>query len=50
MWLSASAFFNQYFRIYSPISFGQKVDKKGEFIREYVPERKQLKAEQKERR
>ncbi len=33
MWLSASAFFNQYFRVYSPITFGKKYDKDGKFIR-----------------
>lgn len=38
MWLSCSAFMSQYFRVYSPISFGQKSDKKGLFIRKYVPE------------
>lgn len=36
-WLSASAFFNQFFRVYSPIVFGQKYDKNGNFIRHYVP-------------
>jgi cryptochrome len=38
MWLSASAFFHQYFRVYSPIAFGKKTDPNGEFIRKYVPE------------
>ncbi|KAF4518708.1 (6-4)-photolyase(1) [Ephemera danica] len=38
MWLSASAFFHQYFRVYSPIAFGKKTDKDGSFIRKYVPE------------
>ena len=37
MWLSASAFFHQYVRVYSPIAFGQKYDKQGAFIRKYVP-------------
>lgn len=40
MWLSCSAFMHQYYRVYSPISFGQKWDKKGDFVREYVPELK----------
>lgn len=33
MWLSASAFFHQYFRVYSPIEFGKKTDKDGDYIR-----------------
>ncbi|KAM5351473.1 hypothetical protein ACJ41O_004196 [Fusarium nematophilum] len=37
-WLSCTAFFSQYFRCYSPVSFGQKWDKEGTFIRRYVPE------------
>jgi cryptochrome len=37
MWLSASAFFHQYFRIYSPATFGQKYDKKGTYVRKYLP-------------
>lgn len=38
MWLSASAFFYQYFRVYSPVVFGKKTDKNGDYIRKYVPE------------
>lgn len=38
MWLSASAYFYQYFRVYSPVAFGKKTDKNGEYIRKYVPE------------
>ncbi|KAK3103392.1 hypothetical protein FSP39_018906 [Pinctada imbricata] len=37
MWLSASAFFHQYFRVYSPVAFGKKTDKNGDFIRKYIP-------------
>jgi cryptochrome len=37
MWLSASAFFSAYFRVYSPIAFGKKTDKTGEYIRKYIP-------------
>lgn len=37
MWLSCSAFFNAYFRCYSPVAFGRKWDKKGDFIRHYLP-------------
>ncbi|GKU20218.1 cryptochrome [Fusarium langsethiae] len=43
-WLSCSAFFSQYFRCYSPVAFGQKWDKKGDFIRRYVPELKDMDA------
>jgi cryptochrome len=38
MWLSASAFFNQYYRVYSPVTFGKKYDADGKFIRRFVPE------------
>nr|XP_040234734.2 cryptochrome-1 [Anopheles coluzzii] len=38
MWLSASAFFHQYFRVYSPVAFGKKTDPEGKFIKKYVPE------------
>ncbi|CAL1529568.1 unnamed protein product [Lymnaea stagnalis] len=37
MWLSASAFFNQYFRVYSPIAFGKKTDPNGDYIKKYIP-------------
>lgn len=40
MWLSASAFYYLYFRVYSPVAFGKKTDKDGEYIRKYVPELK----------
>jgi cryptochrome len=40
MWLSASCFFYQYFRVYSPIAFGKKTDKNGDYIRKWVPELK----------
>lgn len=38
MWLSASAFFHQFFRVYSPVAFGKKTDPEGRYIRKYVPE------------
>uniref|UniRef100_A0A8D8QV99 Cryptochrome-2 n=1 Tax=Cacopsylla melanoneura TaxID=428564 RepID=A0A8D8QV99_9HEMI len=38
MWLSASAFFHQFFRVYSPVAFGKKTDKFGTYIKKYVPE------------
>lgn len=37
MWLSASGFFHQYFRVYSPVSFGKKTDVNGDFIRHFIP-------------
>ncbi|OAA78012.1 cryptochrome-2 [Akanthomyces lecanii RCEF 1005] len=43
-WLSCTAFFTQYFRMYSPISFPQKWDKNGDFVRHWVPELKNLSA------
>jgi cryptochrome len=36
-WLSASAFFSQYFRVYSPIAFGKQYDPKGTYIRHFLP-------------
>lgn len=32
-WLSASAFFHQFFRVYSPVAFGKKTDKSGAYIK-----------------
>ena len=43
-WLSCTAFFAQFFRVYSPIAFPQKWDKEGKFVRKYVPELKNLDA------
>ncbi|XP_069804452.1 cryptochrome-1-like isoform X1 [Dendropsophus ebraccatus] len=37
MWLSASAFFHQFFRVYSPVAFGKKTDKNGDYIKKYLP-------------
>eukprot|EP00775_Hariotina_reticulata_P005382 gene5382-5617_t len=42
MWLSATAFFNQYYRVYSPVTFGKKYDPEGRFIRRFVPQLAQL--------
>ncbi len=36
-WLSASTFFHEYWRVYSPIEFGKKTDKNGDYIRKYLP-------------
>ncbi|KAJ3005293.1 hypothetical protein HKX48_000764 [Thoreauomyces humboldtii] len=44
MWLSCSAFFHGYFRVYSPIAFGKGWDKHGDLIRRYVPELKDFPA------
>lgn len=38
MWLSCSAFFHQYYRVYGPVSFPKKYDPHGAFVRKYVPE------------
>jgi len=37
LWLSASAFFSQYHRIYSPITFGKKYDPEGHYVRHFLP-------------
>ncbi|TPX09775.1 uncharacterized protein E0L32_008966 [Thyridium curvatum] len=37
-WLSCSAFFAQFYRCYSPVSFGRKWDPEGAFVRRWVPE------------
>lgn len=36
--LSCTAFFSQFYRCYSPVSFGKKWDPEGTFVRHYVPE------------
>ena len=37
-WLSCTAFFAQFHRVYSPVVFPSKWDKEGVFVRKYVPE------------
>lgn len=37
LWLSSSAFYHQYYRVYSPIAFPKKTDKSGQFVRKYLP-------------
>lgn len=37
MWLSASSFFYQYFRVYSPVTYGKKYDPEGRFVRHFLP-------------
>ncbi|XP_029952200.1 cryptochrome circadian regulator 5 [Salarias fasciatus] len=36
-WLSASTFFHQFYRVYSPVAFGKKTDKRGDYIKKYLP-------------
>jgi cryptochrome len=38
MWLSASAFYYQYYRIYSPVAFPKSTDPSGALVRRWVPE------------
>ena len=33
MWLSASAFFHRYTRIFCPVRFGKRTDPEGQYIR-----------------
>lgn len=42
LWLSSSAFFSAYFRVYSPSTFGKKWDPEGKFIRKYIPQLKRM--------
>uniref|UniRef100_K3WWY4 Photolyase/cryptochrome alpha/beta domain-containing protein n=1 Tax=Globisporangium ultimum (strain ATCC 200006 / CBS 805.95 / DAOM BR144) TaxID=431595 RepID=K3WWY4_GLOUD len=42
LWLSSSAFFSAYFRVYSPSTFGKKWDPEGKFIRKYIPQLKKM--------
>ncbi len=37
MWLSASSFFYQYFRVYGPHSFAKKYDKEGAYVKHFLP-------------
>ena len=41
-WLSCSHFFHQYFRVYSPVAFGKKTDKEGNYIRKWLPQLKDM--------
>ena len=43
-WLSCTAHFYQYFRCYSPVAFGKKTDKNGDFIRKWLPQFKDMPA------
>lgn len=42
MWLSASAFFHSYERVYSPVAFPKKYAGAGAYIRHYLPELAQM--------
>ncbi|XP_043938506.1 cryptochrome-2 isoform X2 [Protopterus annectens] len=37
MWLSCSAFFQQFFHCYCPVGFGRRMDPSGDYIRRYLP-------------
>lgn len=37
MWLSASSFFYQYFRVYSPVTYGKKYDPEGKYVKHFLP-------------
>ena len=37
MWLSASAYFHQYFRVYGPVSFAKKWDPEGKYVKHFLP-------------
>lgn len=36
-WLSCSNFFHQYWKCYSPVSFGKQHDPEGTYVRQYLP-------------
>jgi cryptochrome len=38
MWLSCTAFFSMFYRVYSPVAFGRKTDVEGKFVKRFVPE------------
>ncbi|XP_074132735.1 cryptochrome-2 [Sminthopsis crassicaudata] len=40
MWLSCSAFFQQFFHCYCPVGFGRRTDPSGDFVRRYLPQLK----------
>jgi cryptochrome len=44
MWLSASCYFHQFFRVYSPVAFGKKTDKNGDYIRKWLPQLRHMPA------
>jgi len=40
MWLSASAFYHHYNKMFHPVQFGKRLDPTGQFVRRYVKELK----------
>lgn len=38
MWLSCTAFYSMFYRVYSPVAFGRKTDVEGKFVKHFVPE------------
>ena len=38
MWLSCTAFYSMFYRMYSPVAFGKKTDADGAFVKHFVPE------------
>ncbi|KAJ3019157.1 UNVERIFIED_CONTAM: (6-4)DNA photolyase [Siphonaria sp. JEL0065] len=42
MWLSASAYFHQYFRVYGPVSFAKKYDASGTYVKYWLPVLKKM--------
>ncbi|KAG7272381.1 hypothetical protein CRUP_000372, partial [Coryphaenoides rupestris] len=38
MWVSCSAFFQQFFHCYCPVGFGRRIDPSGAYIRHYLPQ------------
>lgn len=42
LWLSASCFFYQYYRVYSPVRFGNMTDKTGNYVRRWIPALKDM--------
>ncbi|KAJ7994632.1 hypothetical protein DPEC_G00251490 [Dallia pectoralis] len=37
MWMSCSAFFQQFFHSYCPVGFGRRTDPNGDYVRKYIP-------------
>jgi cryptochrome len=42
LWLSASAFFHQYYRVYSPVAFAKKWDPEGNYVKNFIPALKKM--------